>query len=55
MSLSTDVEQLLEVLGPFYEYVKEGEEEVNEQNGMQALIGHFTGNVTEMQDLEWIS
>ena len=50
MSLSTDVEQLLEVLGPFYEYVKE-EEEANEKNGMQALIGQFTGNVTKIQDL----
>ena len=42
MSLSTDVEQLLEVLGPFYEYVKEEEEPGvgPEQNG---ILGKFSG------------
>ena len=44
MSLSTDVEQLLEVLGPFYEYVKEEEEPGAgpEQNG---ILGKFSGNI----------
>ena len=45
MSLSTDVEQLLEVLGPFYEYVKEEEEPGvgPEQNG---ILGKFSGNIS---------
>ena len=45
MSLSTDVEELLEALGPFYEYVKEDDSGVEmESPGINALLGTFTGN-----------
>jgi hypothetical protein len=44
MSLSTDVEELLEALGPFYEYVKEEDSGVEmDSSGMTALLGTFTG------------
>jgi hypothetical protein len=46
MSLSTDVEKFLEVLGPFYEYVKDEDSGIElESNGMSALIGKFTGSI----------
>ena len=45
MSLSTDVEELLEALGPFYEYVKEDDSGVEmESPGISALLGTFSGN-----------
>ncbi len=48
MSLSTDVEKFLEVLGPFYEYVKDEDSGIElESNGMSALIGKFTEQLDE--------
>jgi hypothetical protein len=45
MSLSTEVEQLLEVLGPFYEYVKDEEDSgiELESPGIKSLLGQFSG------------
>ena len=55
MSLTTDVEELLEALGPFYEYVKEEDSGVEMESGaMSALLGKFSGPLTKIKYQEVI-
>ena len=55
MSLTTDVVELLEALGPFYEYVKEEDSGVEMESGaMSALLGKFAGPLTKIKYQEVI-